>query len=86
MDKIGRLFTSYPQYRVVVCNKCQIAVIPAQVAEHLRKQHSRLSRQGRHDIARRCQNARNIALVESDVIYSKPSQAPLDTLPIYLMV
>ena len=64
-------------------NNCQIAVIPAQVEEHLRKQHSRLSRQDRHDIAKRCQSVRGIALVESDVIYPKPSQAPLNTLPIH---
>lgn len=65
-------------------NKYQIAVIPAQVEEHLRKQHGRLPRQERHEIAERYHNFRNVALVESDVVYPKPSQPPLDTLPIYL--
>lgn len=83
MDEFDRSFTTYPRYRVIVCNKCQVAVIPAQVEEHLRKQHSRLSRQERHDIAERFYSFRNIALVESDVIYPKSSEPPLDALPIY---
>jgi hypothetical protein len=83
MDKFDSLFTVYPQYHVVICNKCQIAVIPAQVEEHLRKQHSRLSRQERYDIAKRYHCLSDVALVESEVKYPKPGQTPLDTLPIY---
>jgi hypothetical protein len=83
MDKFDSLFTAYPQYHVVICNKCQIAVIPAQVEEHLRKQHSRLSRQERCDIAKRYHCLSDVALVESEVKYPKPGQPPLDTLPIY---
>ena len=83
MDEFDRLFTTYPQYRVTICTRCQVAIIPAQVEEHLRKQHSRLSRQQRHDIADKFHRLCDVALVESDVIYPNPSDPPLDALPVY---
>ena len=83
MDEFDRLFTTYPQYHVTICTRCQVAIIPAQVEEHLRKQHSRLSRQQRHDIADKFHRLCDVALVESDVIYPNPSDPPLDALPVY---
>jgi hypothetical protein len=83
MNEFDRLFTTYPQYYVTICTRCQVAIIPAQVEEHLGKQYSRLSRQQRYNIANKFHRLYDVALVESDVIYPNPSDPPLDVLPVY---
>jgi len=83
MDELNRIFLAYDEYRIIVCTICQFAVVPSQTEHHLRKHHSRLTHQQRRIVAQKVQSLPQLALVESDVIYPRPDQPPINTLPIF---
>jgi len=83
MDELNRIFLAYDEYRIIVCTICQFAVVPSQTEHHLRKHHSRLTHQQRRIVAQKVQSLPQLALVESDVIYPRPDQLPINTLPIF---
>jgi len=83
MDELNRIFLAYDEYRIIVCTICQFAVVPSQTEHHLRKHHSRLTYQQRRIVAQKVQSLPQLALVESDVIYPRPDQPPINTLPIF---
>jgi hypothetical protein len=83
MDELSRIFIHHVEYRIVVCTTCQFAVVPSQVLQHLKKHHNRLTHQQRRTIAEKVCSLPQLALVESDVIYPRPNQLPIDTLPVF---
>ena len=83
MDDFNRIFLSYDEYRIIVCTICQFAVVPSQIECHLKQHHSRLTHQQRRIMAQKVQSLPQLALVESDVIYPRPDQPPINTLPVF---
>ena len=83
MDEFNRIFLSYDEYRIIVCTICQFAVVPSQIDQHLKKHHSRLTHQQRRNVAQKVQSLPQLALVEADVIYPRPNQPPINTLPVF---
>jgi superfamily II DNA helicase RecQ len=83
MDEFSRIFLSYDEYRIIVCTICQFAVVPSQIEHHLKKHHSRLTHQQRRIVAQKVQSLPQLALVESDVIYPRSDDPPINTLPVF---
>ena len=83
MNKSESIFEVIATYRVVICIECQFAVVPRQVEEHLRKHHRSLSLQRRRILASEALTASNVAQVETDVVYPKIGQPPIDHLPVF---
>ena len=82
MDELSRLFIHHVEYRIIVCTACQFAVVPCQVLQHLKKHHNRLTLQQRRTVAEKVCSLPQLALVETDVIYPRPDQLLINTLPI----
>ena len=71
------------EYRIIVCTACQFAVVPCQVLQHLKKHHNRLTLQQRRTVSEKVCSLHLLALVETDVIYPRPDQPLIDTLPVF---
>jgi len=83
IDELNRIFLAYDEYRIIVCTICQFAVVPSETEHHLRKHYSRLTHQQRRIVAQKVQSLPQLTLVESDMIYPRPDQPPINTLPIF---
>ena len=83
MDEFSPSFEVLPQHRILVCHRCQFAVVPSQIETHLRVGHKRLSLDQRRSIIARVAAITDLAQIEADVIYPTPSDPPVAGLPIY---
>lgn len=68
---------------MLICNRCQYAVVPLQIEQHLRQHHRQLSLEQRRELADKADKILDIARIETDVIYPPTGQAPIDCLPLF---
>jgi hypothetical protein len=73
-----------PQHKILVCNKCQYAIVPAQSATHMQVYHKRLTIQQRREFVSKVATSPDLAQAHEDVIYQDPTDAPINSLPVYL--
>lgn len=58
MDGFENVFEVLTDNRVLICNRCQYAVVPLQIEQHLRQHHRQLSLEQSRELAdeRRCRH------------------------------
>lgn len=61
MHDFDDIFHHYPEYRVIVCKKCQFSPVPDQVSTHLRTQHPRMTVKQRNRIVETVQKLPDLA-------------------------
>ena len=83
MGEFESLFQHQPEYRVIVCRKCQFAPVPSQIRRHLKDHHPQTSVLPREEAVRIVHSLPDLTHSPQDVVYPKSRQAPIDTLPIF---
>jgi len=83
MNDFRNTFEVIATFRVLICIKCQYAVVPCQVEGHLRKHHRSLSLQQRRTIIGEVESISDIARLETEVIYPGTEQCPVEHLPVF---
>ena len=83
MSDFEDIFTPLPVYRIIVCKKCQWAVVPDHVRKHLAAHHSTLSKSERQTIIAAVESCSWLARTAADVVYPSPEDAPVEGLPIF---
>lgn len=83
MDQFTKVFTHLPEYGVVVCTRCQYAVVPAQIPGHIKTKHRSISAQQRQSIAEAVATLSNIAQAAEEVQYPSATSPAVVGLPVY---
>ena len=83
MDPFEKLFQHLPEYQVIVCKRCQFAVVPAQVDSHVRSHHKTIPKSERQSIVETVATLSNIAQEPGQVQYPSMDSKPVDGLPVY---
>jgi hypothetical protein len=68
------------KHRVLICRQCQYAVVPSQLATHLKVYHPRLTLQQRRDYSTKVENCSALATVHEDVVYPSLNDPPVLSL------
>lgn len=82
MDSFDKLFQHLPKYRVIICNRCQFAVIPGQIDSHIKSRHIDFSRAQRTQIVAHVATLSDVAQTPEDVQYPRIDSAPVEGLPV----
>jgi hypothetical protein len=83
MEAVYQIFTLLTQYGVILCKQCQFAVVPSQIAVHLKTHHSSQTYQQRKAIQEEVQKAEGIVFEKHQVTYPDPEEPPILGLPIF---
>jgi len=65
MEQFEDLFRHYPEYRVIICKRCQYAPIPTHIQTHLKIFHSRIPADERKSIVQYVQSLPTPTRIES---------------------
>lgn len=83
MERFNELFEHKPKHCIIVCRECQFAVVPQQIARHLKDQHPSIPVPQRRVMIQASQSIEDLAHQKDDVIYPEPDQPPVPGLPTY---
>ena len=83
MDQFNALFEHFPQYRIIVCRRCQYAVAPAHVIRHIQDQHKSISKVQSREIANTATTLHDVAASLEEVVYPDVDCPPVSRLPVY---
>ena len=83
MDQFNALFEHFPQYRIIVCRRCQYAVAPAHVIRHIQDQHKSISKVQSREIANTATTLHDVAASPEEVVYPDVDCPPVSRLPVY---
>jgi len=61
MDPPRSPFSHLPQYRIVVCTSCRVAIVPSQAGTHWQKQHPQTEPAQCREIVRQIEGIPDIA-------------------------
>lgn len=83
MDDFSRLFEVSVPFRVLICVKCQFAVVVSQIDKVFRAHHSRVGIAQRREIIAKVNDLSGLARVHLDVIYPLATHPTITLLPVY---
>ncbi|KAM0713375.1 hypothetical protein Q7P37_010337 [Cladosporium fusiforme] len=78
-----RLFEIDNKHRILICTKCQYAIVPSHLATHLKEYHSRLTLEQRRAYVAKVDSCSALAHYHKDVVYPTPNDPPVSILPLY---
>ncbi|KAM0714670.1 hypothetical protein Q7P37_003050 [Cladosporium fusiforme] len=81
--ELDHIFEINACHRVLICTKCQYAIIPSQLETHLKASHPRFSPEQRRGFVSRIKDSTDIAKAHEDVVYPRPTDPPVHSLPVY---
>jgi len=71
-----RWFRHLPQYCIVICVNCRIAVVPDYIAAHLRRNHAGISKEEQREAQRYIDGLENVAWDISNIQFPRPEEPP----------
>lgn len=83
MDPFERLFQDLPSHKVIVCKRCQYAVVPIQVNGHVQRHHPSITKNERESIVRTVEVLLDVAQQPDDVQYPSIESPPVKGLPVW---
>jgi hypothetical protein len=78
-----RLLDIDGKHRILICRRCQYAIVPSHIATHLKVQHPQLTLQQRRGYISKVENHSALAKIYEEVVYPLPDDPPIESLPIY---
>ena len=83
MEHFYELFSYFREFGVIVCQKCQYAVVPSQIKSHLNRHHLNINSRIRKQINSIVIKLEDIAHMKEDVRYPIDQIKPIVGLPIF---
>lgn len=77
------LFEIDDTHKVLICKKCQYAVVPSHLKTHLKTYHPRLTLEQRRSYVATIETCTALADVHNDVVYPRSTDPPVSILPVY---
>lgn len=83
MEQFEKLFVHCPEYGVIICKRCQFAVIPTQVEGHIKGKHgATITRSQGRAIADIARGLPSVAQTPREVKYPAPNSQPVEWIPV----
>lgn len=83
MAQFEQLFQHLPDYKVVICKRCQYAIVPVQVDNHIQTKHPSITKDERQSIVQIVATLLDIAQTPENVQHPSKEGAPIKGLPIF---
>ncbi|KAK0335650.1 hypothetical protein LTR94_011905 [Friedmanniomyces endolithicus] len=82
MEPFEKLFRYWPECKVVICKHCRYAIIPSNIRNHIKTQHTSVTRRQRQEIVERV-TCMDVAQVHTDVQRPDADSEPVSELPMF---